>query len=201
MNALQGIVAILRGVRPDEVLGIGAALRAGGVTIIEVPLNSPEPLKSIELLARACGDAVLIGAGTVLTVDEVDAVARAGGRLIVSPNIDADVVRRSKALGLWSMPGVSTPTEGFAGLAAGADALKLFPAELLSPVIMKAWRAAFPKEAAMFAVGGVSVANIAAWKAAGARGVGVGSALYKPGRSAADIEPLARALVEAWQAP
>ena len=200
MKPLRGIVAILRGVRPDEVLDIAAALRDGGVGIIEVPLNSPAPLRSIELLARDFGQDLLIGAGTVLTPAEAEAVARAGGQLIVSPNIDASVVRRTRELGLLSMPGVATPTEGFAGLAAGADALKLFPAELLTPPIMKAWRAAFPKNAAMFAVGGVSVANVAAWKAAGAAGVGVGSALYQPGRTAAEIAPLARALTEAWAA-
>ena len=200
MKPLRGIVAILRGVRPDEVLDIAAALRDGGVGIIEVPLNSPAPLRSIELLARDFGQDLLIGAGTVLTPAEAEAVARAGGQLIVSPNIDASVVRRTRELGLLSMPGVATPTEGFAGLAAGADALKLFPAELLTPPIMKAWRAAFPKNAAMFAVDGVSVANVAAWKAAGAAGVGVGSALYQPGRTAAEIAPLARALTEAWAA-
>jgi len=196
---LAGIVAILRGVRPDEVLAIGHALRAGGVRIIEVPLNSPEPFESIRRLAGTFGDDLLIGAGTVLTPAEAEQVAAAGGRLIVAPNIEPAVVERARALGMLTMPGVATPTEAFRALAAGADALKLFPAELLSPVVMKSWRAAFPKSTQMFAVGGITAANLGAYKVAGAVGVGVGSTLYKPGRTAAEIEPLARTLVTAWE--
>lgn len=200
MKPLQGIVAILRGVHPDEVLAIGHALVAGGIDIIEVPLNSPDPLESIARLARAFGDDVLIGAGTVLTPGEAEQVAAAGGKLVVSPNCDAAVIARTRALGMLSMPGVSTPTEGFAALAAGAHALKLFPAELLTPVVMKSWRAAFPRATQMFAVGGITSANLGAYKAAGAVGVGVGSTLYKPGRTPAEITPLARTLVAAWAA-
>lgn len=195
---LQGVIAILRGVTPDEVLAVGHALRAGGVSIVEVPLNSPHPFDSIARLVHEFGDTLLIGAGTVLTTDDVDRVAAAGGRLALSPNFDAAVVRRSKERGLLSMPGVATPTEGFHALAAGADALKLFPAEMLGPPVMKAWRAVFPATTPMFAVGGIGEHNLADFKAAGASGVGTGSSLYAPGTAPALITPRARALVERW---
>jgi 2-dehydro-3-deoxyphosphogalactonate aldolase len=165
-----------------------------------VPLNSPQPLDSIVLLAREFGHQLLIGAGTVLSVEEADRVADAGGRLVLSPNFDAAVVRQSKARGLLSMPGVATPTEGFQALGAGADALKLFPAEMLGPPVMKAWRAVFPKAVPMFAVGGIGLHNLAAFKAAGAAGVGTGSSLFAPGTPPADITPRARTLVEQWAA-
>lgn len=200
VESLHGVIAILRGVTPAEVLAVGHALKAGGIGIIEVPLNSPRPFDSIERLAREFGAELLIGAGTALTPDEVDRVADAGGRLVLSPNLDAGVVRQSKARGLLSMPGVATPTEGFQALAAGADALKLFPAEMLGPPVMKAWRAVFPKDVPMFAVGGIGAHNLAAFKAAGAAGVGTGSSLYAPGTGPADLTPRARALVEQWAA-
>lgn len=199
-TSLQGVVAILRGIAPAEVLAAGHALKAGGIAIIEVPLNSPEPFESIALLAREFGNQLLIGAGTVLSADEVDRVADAGGRLVLSPNFDPAVVLRSKARGLLSMPGVATPSEGFQALGTGADALKLFPAEMLGPPVMKAWRAVFPKATPMFAVGGIGAHNLAAFKAAGASGVGTGSSLYVPGIAPAELTPRARALVQGWAA-
>ena len=144
MNALNGVIAILRGVQPAEVLAIGAALIEGGVRIVEVPLNSPRPFESIALLAREVGEQALIGAGTVLNAADADRVADAGARLVLAPNFDAAVIARCKARGLLSMPGVATPSEGFAALAAGADALKLFPGEMLGPPVHKAWRSVFP---------------------------------------------------------
>jgi 2-dehydro-3-deoxyphosphogalactonate aldolase len=199
-QALAGVIAILRGVTPAEVLAVGHALKAGGIGIIEVPLNSPQPYDSIALLAREFGSELLIGAGTVLTPAEVERVADAGGRLVLSPNLDAAVVRRTKELGLRAMPGVATPTEGFQALAAGADALKLFPAEMLGPPVMKAWRAIFPAAVPMFAVGGIGLHNLDGFKAAGAAGVGTGSSLYGPGTAPELITPRARALVERWAA-
>lgn len=198
--ALEGIVAILRGVTPAEVLAVGHALRAGGIRIIEVPLNSPQPFDSLGRLAREFGDELLIGAGTVLAAADVDRVADAGGRLVLAPNFDAAVVARAKARGLLAMPGVATPSEGFQALAAGADALKLFPAEMLGPPVVKAWRAVFPKATPMFPVGGIGEHNLAVFKAAGASGVGTGSSLYAPGTAAAELTPRARALVERWTA-
>ncbi len=196
--ALQGVIAILRGVTPAEVLAVGHALRAGGIRIIEVPLNSPEPFDSIAQLAREFGHELLIGAGTVLTAADVDRVADAGGRLVLAPNFDAAVVRQGKARGLLTMPGVATPSEGFQALAAGADALKLFPAEVLGPPVLKAWRAVFPKSTPMFSVGGIGAHNLAAFKAAGASGVGTGSSLYSPGTPAVEMTPRALSLVQSW---
>ena len=198
LPALEGVVAILRGVRPDEVLAVAQALKAGGIRIIEVPLNSPAPLESIALLARDFGHELLIGAGTVLTPADVDGVAAAGARLVLAPNFDAAVVRQCKARGLVVMPGVATPTEAFAALAAGAEALKLFPAEMLGPPVLKAWRAVLPKSVPLFAVGGVGEHNLAAYKAAGAAGVGTGSSLYAPGTPPEAITPRAKALVQRW---
>jgi len=189
------IAAILRGVTPDEVDAIGDALVEAGITIIEVPLNSPSPFESIERLAARHGTHALIGAGTVLEASDVARVTDAGGRLMVAPNFDADVVRAATAAGLAALPGVMTPSEGFAALKAGADGLKLFPAEIIPPAVFRAWRAVFPAETLLLAVGGVGVDSIAAYRAAGASGYGIGSALYKPGRSAADTGKLARALV------
>ena len=189
------IAAILRGVTPDEIDAIGDALVETGITIIEVPLNSPNPFESIKRLAARHGAHALIGAGTVLEASDVARVRDAGGRLMVAPNFDADVVRAATAAGLAALPGVMTPSEGFAALKAGADGLKLFPAEIIPPAVFRAWRAVFPAETLLLAVGGVGVDSIAAYRAAGASGYGIGSALYKPGRSAADIGKLARALV------
>jgi 2-dehydro-3-deoxyphosphogalactonate aldolase len=189
------IVAILRGVAPDEIDALGDALVEAGVTVIEVPLNSPSPFESIGWLAARHGTRALIGAGTVLEAADVARVAGAGGTLVVAPNFDAEVVRAAKAAGLASLPGVMTPSEGFAALKAGADGLKLFPAEIIPPAVFKAWRAVFPADTLLLAVGGVGVDNIKSYAQAGASGYGIGSALYKPGRPAAEIGKLARALV------
>jgi 2-dehydro-3-deoxyphosphogalactonate aldolase len=189
------IVAILRGVKPDEVDSIGDALIEAGVTVIEVPLNSPQPFESIRRLAERHAHHALVGAGTVLEVADVARVKEAGGRLVVAPNFDADVVRAAKAAGLVSLPGVMTPSEGFAALKAGADGLKLFPAEIIPPAVFKAWRAVFAPDTLLLAVGGVGVENIRSYAEAGASGYGIGSALYKPGRSATEIGKLAGALV------
>jgi 2-dehydro-3-deoxyphosphogalactonate aldolase len=191
------IVAILRGVTPDEIDAIGDALVEAGVTIIEVPLNSPQPFESIKRLAARHGARALIGAGTVLETADVARVKNANGKLVVAPNFDADVVRAAKSAGLAALPGVMTPSEGFAALKAGADGLKLFPAEIIPPAVFRAWRAVFPAETLLLAVGGVGVDNIAAYAQAGASGYGIGSALYKPGRPAVEIGNLAEALVAA----
>jgi len=201
MQPIEGVIAILRGVRPDEVLDVARALIEGGVAVMEVPLNSPQPFDSIARLAReAAAWGVRIGAGTVLSEADVDRATDAGATLIVSPNFDAAVVRRSVQRGLFSLPGVATPTEGFAALAAGAHGLKLFPGEMLGPPVMKAWRAVFAPGTAMYAVGGVGEHTIAAYKAAGAAGVGVGSSLYAPGVAPAELARRAKTLVQCWRA-
>jgi len=191
------LVAILRGVRPDEVCDIGDALVEAGFAMIEVPLNSPDPLDSIARLAGRYSPDVLIGAGTVLRVTQVAAVAAAGGRLIVSPNVDAAVIRASVAAGLVSLPGYFTPTEAFVALDAGAHGLKLFPAEAASPAVLRAQRAVLPATTPMFAVGGVGIDNLPIWMAAGAQGAGLGSGLYKPGLTASEVAQRARAYVAA----
>ena len=194
------IAAILRGVKPDEIDALGDALIEAGVTVIEVPLNSPQPFESIKRLAERHGHHALVGAGTVLTAADVTRVKEAGGQLVVAPNFDADVVRAAKAAVLQTLPGVMTPSEGFAALKAGADGLKLFPAEIIPPAVFKAWRAVFPAETLLLAVGGVGVDNIATYRDAGASGYGIGSALYKPGSPAAEIGKLASSLVVAAKA-
>lgn len=195
------LVAILRGVRPDEVEGIADALVEAGFAMIEVPLNSPDPLASIERLARRFGDDVLVGAGTVLDTGQVRSVAAAGGRLIVSPNTDIEVIAASAEAGMVSLPGYFTPSEGFAALKAGATGLKLFPAEAASPAVLKAQRAVLPREVAVLVVGGVAPDTMAPWRAVGADGFGLGSALYRPGASAAEVGAAARAFVDAWRLP
>jgi 2-dehydro-3-deoxyphosphogalactonate aldolase len=196
---VQGVIAILRGVRPDEVLGVAEALIEGGIALIEVPLNSPQPFDSIQQLARTLGAQARFGAGTVLTAADVDRAADAGATLVLAPNFDAAVVQRTVQRGLFSMPGVATPSEGFAALAAGAHGLKLFPAEMLGPPVMKAWRAVFAPGTTMVAVGGVGENNIAAFRAAGANGVGVGSSLYAPGVARPELTRRARMLLQRWQ--
>jgi len=191
------LVAILRGVKPDEVVAIGEALVDAGIGIIEVPLNSPDPLVSIAALARRFGDSALIGAGTVLTVEQVGQVARAGGRIIVSPSTDYDVIAATAAEGLVSAPGYFTPSEAFLALKAGATALKLFPAEAATPALVRAQRAVLPKDVPLLIVGGVKPDAVGAWFEAGADGFGLGSALYKPGQSAAQVGQQARDFVEA----
>lgn len=194
------LIAILRGITPAEALPVGLALAEAGFRIIEVPLNSPDPLRSIELLARELGGSCLIGAGTVMGAAQVQQVADAGGRLIVMPHGDAAVIRAATALALFCAPGIATPTEGFAALAAGADALKLFPAELLAPAVLKALRAVFPADTLFLPVGGITPHNLAAYVAAGASGFGLGSALYKPGMAPTQVAAHAEAFVRAWRA-
>ncbi|MBN8924415.1 MAG: 2-dehydro-3-deoxy-6-phosphogalactonate aldolase [Rhodanobacter sp. 68-29] len=192
------LVAILRGLAPDEAVATGRAIVDAGFRMLEVPLNSPQPFDSIARLSAALGDATLVGAGTVMTPAHVVAVAAAGGRLIVMPHADVAVIRAAKAAGLFCVPGVATPTEAFAALAAGADALKLFPAEQSSPAVLKAWRAVLPREAPVLPVGGIAPDTMAPWVAAGAAGFGIGSALYAPGRSLDDTSQRARAFAQAW---
>lgn len=194
------LVAILRGLDPDRAVETGAALAAAGFRLIEVPLNSPRPLLSIRRLADALGDRAVIGAGTVLRRREVGEVAGAGGRLIVSPNTDPAVIRAAKEAGLVSLPGAMTPSDIFAALAAGADAIKLFPGELIPPAAVAALRAVTPPQTRLLPVGGVGVAEIAPYRARGAAGFGLGSSLYTPALTIGEIETRARALVAAWRA-
>jgi 2-dehydro-3-deoxyphosphogalactonate aldolase len=188
------LVAILRGIRPEEAVPVGAALEANGFSIAEVPLNSPDPMASIAALAAEFGDRMLIGAGTVMTEAQVEQVATAGGRLIVTPHADPVIVGAAKRLGLLVVPGFFSPAEAFAMLAAGADALKLFPAEGGSPAMLRAMRAVLPSGTMVLPVGGIDASNIAVWRAAGAAGFGIGSAIYKPGDSPEVVSAKARAL-------
>lgn len=193
------LVAILRGIRPDEVAGIGEALVDAGFTLIEVPLNSPDPLASIAALARAVGARAVVGAGTVLEPADVADVADAGGTLVISPNTDERVIAASVARGLVSIPAFATPSEAFAALRAGADALKLFPAEGASPTILRAMRAVLPATTRILPVGGIVPESLEPWLAAGASGFGLGSALYSPGRDAREVHSRASRFVEAWR--
>ncbi|MEO8778564.1 MAG: 2-dehydro-3-deoxy-6-phosphogalactonate aldolase [Rhodanobacter sp.] len=192
------LVAILRGLTPDEAIPVGRAIAGAGFRVLEVPLNSPQALHSIRLLREHFGERCLIGAGTVLTTAQVDEVAAAGGQLIVMPHADTTVVAAAKRAGLICTPGVATPTEAFAALAAGADALKIFPAEQVGPAVIKAWRAVLPRELALLPVGGITPEGMAAYVAAGASGFGIGSALYAPGREVAEVARRAQAFAQAW---
>ena len=192
------LVAILRGLTPGEAPAIGEALIESGFGLIEVPLNSPQALDSIAQLASLFAQA-LVGAGTVLTAGQVREVHAAGGELIVSPNFDADVVGEAVRLGMVCLPGIATPTEAFAALHAGAHGLKLFPAESASPAVVKAMLAVLPAGTLLVPVGGISPANMRPWLAAGAHGFGLGSALYKPGKSAAAVRLDAAAFVAAYR--
>jgi 2-dehydro-3-deoxyphosphogalactonate aldolase len=198
MRALP-LVAILRGLQPEEAVEVGHALVDAGWRLIEVPLNSPRPLDSIAALAAAFPEA-LVGAGTVLTASAARDVAAAGGRIAVAPNFDADVVRESVRLGMVALPGVMTPTEAFAALGAGAAALKLFPAEMVSPAVIKALRAVLDPATRLLPVGGVTLDNMAAFRSAGANGFGIGSALYKPGFTAAEVGSRATRWAAAFRA-
>jgi len=194
------LVAILRGLPPEDASLVGASLFAAGFRILEVPLNSPQPLTSIARLAQELGEHCLIGAGTVLSAAQVDEVAAAGGRLIVMPHADVAVIAAAKRRGLVCVPGVATPSEAFAALAAGADALKLFPAEQLPPAIVKAWRSVLPKDVPLLPTGGITAPALAGYHAAGADGFGIGSALYAPGRPVDDMLHRAREFIAAWNA-
>ena len=191
------LVAILRGLTPAEAPAIGDALVAAGITLVEVPLNSPDPFASIVLLAERLAGRALVGAGTVLTCEQVAAVADAGGTLIVSPNSDTTVIGAAVAAGLISLPGYFTPTEAFAAIGAGAHALKLFPADGTSPAMLKAQRAVLPRDVPVLAVGGITPDTMSVWRAAGADGFGLGSNLYRPGKPAAAVFEDARRYVAA----
>lgn len=194
----RNLIAILRGIAPDDAKAIAEVLIETGITTIEIPLNSPRPLESIALLAKAFGSVATIGAGTVLRVQDVRDVASAGGRIIVSPSFDAEVVQETKSLKMASWPGVLSPTECFAALKAGADGLKIFPCSVLGPSGVKAIRAVLPPETSVYAVGGAGPANFADWIAAGVNGFGIGTALYQPGHSVAQVRQAAVDIVRAY---
>lgn len=194
----RGLVAILRGLRPNEAVTVAEAVYRAGIEAIEVPLNSPDPFTSIASIVKALPDGALVGAGTVLTADEVDALKRADGRLLVSPNIDADVMRRAGHHGMVTMPGVFTPAEAFQAIRLGASALKFFPASVLGPGGIAAMRAVLPADTLVGAVGGVSETDFAGYKAAGVSVFGLGSSLFKPGMTVADVTARAEAAVAVW---
>lgn len=192
------LIAIIRGVLPAEVVDIGLALKSAGFTIIEVPLNSPNAFESIKILADAMGDLVLIGAGTVLTVEQVECVKQTGAQLIVSPNTNPEVIRKSKKLGMYSLPGFYTPSEAFSAIEAGADGLKMFPAETLGPIGYKAMSAILPDDVSVFPVGGVSVDNMAKYIELGVTGFGIGSSIYQIGMNANEVSEKASLLIEQY---
>ncbi|CRN01591.1 2-dehydro-3-deoxy-6-phosphogalactonate aldolase [Pseudomonas sp. 34 E 7] len=198
--AQNGLIAILRGVRPDEAEAVGQALYQAGFRVIEVPLNSPDPYTSIRTLRDSLPADCLIGAGTVLTPEQVEQVKAAGGQVIVMPHSDAKVLRAAKAGGLYLSPGVATPTEAFAALAEGADVLKLFPAEQMAPAVIKAWLAVLPGGTLLLPVGGITPDNMQVFTDAGAKGFGLGSGLFKPGMSVEQVASRAQAYVAAWKA-
>ena len=193
------LIAVLRGLEPGEALGVGTMLFDAGFRLIEVPLNSPEPLQSIRLLSEALGTVALVGAGTVMSVQAARDVAAAGGRLIVMPHCDTDIIRAAKDLGAFVAPGIATPTEAFAALAVGADALKAFPAEMIPPAAVGAMRAVLPKGTRILPVGGITPETMAPYHAVGAAGFGLGSALFKPGMTAVDVAQRASKFVAAWR--
>jgi 2-dehydro-3-deoxyphosphogalactonate aldolase len=196
--AKNGLIAILRGLRPEEAASIGEVLYQAGFRVIEVPLNSPEPYDSIRILRATLPADCLIGAGTVLTPEQVGLVKEAGGQVIVMPHSDPKVLRAAKAAGLYLSPGVATPTEAFAALAEGADVLKLFPAEQMGPAVVKAFLAVLPAGTALIPVGGITPDNMQVFIDAGVSGFGLGSGLFKPGMSAAEVAERAEAYMSAW---
>jgi 2-dehydro-3-deoxyphosphogalactonate aldolase len=192
------VIAILRGVLPADAVPIAEEILAAGIDRIEVPLNSPSPFESIGLIVEAMGDRALVGAGTVLTTSDVDQVNAVGGKLIVSPDCNPEVIAHSKSLGLQSYPGVMTPTECFSALRAGADGLKFFPGDMIGPAGLKAVRAVLPKDVEAYAVGGANPENFKDWVAAGATGFGIGSAIFKPGDTPGDVRAKADKIVAAY---
>lgn len=194
-----GIISILRGVTPDAVVDVGQVLHDAGIRIVEVPLNSPDPFTSIAKLSKAFAGRMVVGAGTVLSEQDVNMLKEHGGAISVSPDCNPQVIARAKVLGMEPLPGVFTPTEAFAAIRAGAMHLKLFPAEAASPSVVKAWRAVLPKHVQVHAVGGVTPANMAEWLSCGVSGFGIGSSLYKPGMTLAEVRTSANALVAAWK--
>ncbi|MGV8918794.1 MAG: 2-dehydro-3-deoxy-6-phosphogalactonate aldolase [Pseudomonas sp.] len=198
--AKNGLIAILRGLRPEEAAAIGEVLYQAGFRVIEVPLNSPQPYDSIRILRETLPADCLIGAGTVLTPEQVNLVKEAGGQVIVMPHSDPKVLRAAKAAGMFLSPGVATPTEAFAALAEGADVLKLFPAEQIGPAVVKAFLAVLPAGTLLLPVGGITPDNMQVFFDAGVSGFGLGSGLFKPGMSAADVAERAKAYVSAWNA-
>lgn len=197
-NSRLPLVAILRGITPRDAAAVAAALYEAGFRLVEVPLNSPDPFDSIALIRRLLPPDALVGAGTVLSVDKVQTLKDCGGELVVMPHSDVAVISAAKKAGLICAPGVVTPTEAFSALAAGADALKLFPAELVTPPVIKAFRAVLPKETLLLPVGGITPDNMKAYREAGATGFGLGSALYQPGMSADRVAPMAKAFAASW---
>lgn len=193
------LIAILRGITPKDAESAVDTLEEAGWRVIEVPLNSPDAIETLKRMVRRGGERLLIGAGTVLRVDEVNAIADAGARLMVAPNCAPDVIRAAKARGLLTAPGVATPTEAFAALEAGADALKMFPGELLPPPAVKAWRAVLPPQTLLLPVGGVTPGNIGAYLKAGADGFGIGTSVYKPGMAMPDMAVAAKELADAFR--
>ena len=192
------LVAILRGLKPEEALAVGQVLVTAGFHILEVPLNSPDPLRSLQILSAAFPNA-LLGAGTVTTAQQVRDIKAAGGQLIISPHLNDNVVCEAVNLGLVSLPGVATPSEAFRALALGAHGLKLFPAEMISPVVVKSMRAVLPKKVKLIPVGGIGIHNMADYRKCGASGFGIGSALFAPGKSAEAVGISAAAFVQAWR--
>ncbi len=191
----RSLIAILRGITPDDCPAVTETLIAAGITRIEVPLNSPQAFTSVRLIAEAFGDQAEIGAGTVLCIEDVQKLAEAGGRMVVSPDMNPDVIAATKSAGMNSYPGIMTPTEAFSAIRAGADALKLFPGSLIGPAGLKAMKAVLPPEVPVYAVGGAGPDNFAEWFAAGAAGFGIGTALYRPGDSAETVAERARQIV------
>jgi 2-dehydro-3-deoxyphosphogalactonate aldolase len=198
--AQNGLIAILRGLHPQEAAAIGEVLYAAGFRVIEVPLNSPSPYESIRILRETLPADCLIGAGTVLTAEQVEQVKDAGGQVIVMPHSDAKVLRAAKAAGLFLSPGVATPTEAFAALEEGADILKMFPAEQMGPAVVKAWLAVLPSGTVLAPVGGITPDNMQAFIDAGVKGFGLGAGLFKPGMTAEQVAVNAKAYVAAWKA-
>ncbi len=193
-----GVIAILRGVRPEEVVSIGQALFDAGITIVEVPLNSPDPFTSIQLLSHAFANKMIVGAGTVLSVQDVNLLKAHGGQISVSPDCNPATIARAIELGMEPLPGVFTPTEAFAAVRAGATNLKLFPAEVANPATIRAWKAVLPKHVSVHAVGGVTPENMQTWRNAGATGFGIGSNIFKIGHSPEQVNAAARTFVSAW---